>query len=192
MREYLIAHGLLCLLMATTFAAIGLLSLWAMVSRWPWYVCAAVVLGALAPTLLRPAPELFVTLAIQAVVVVAGVAVYRHCSAVWAVLRGKQKIAWPRIDLRSLLAAMGLMGVLAAMLKVIWKATPVENYVHSVALGLIAAATTLLAAWWSAAERSWKWRIAALVLIFPIAIALWYFPFFLDAVPVVTFWPYTI
>jgi len=174
--------------MATTFAAMGLLGLWATISRWPWYVRSAVVLAGLAPTLLRPAPELFVTLAIQAVVVVAGVAAYR----VWAALRGKYRIVVPRIDLRSLLAAMGLMGALAALLKVIWKSAPVETYVYSVALGLIAAATTLLAAWWTAAERSWKWRIAALFLLFPIVGALCYFDFFFAAAPLLTFWPYSI
>lgn len=191
MREFLIAHGVLCFLMATTFAAIGLLSLWATICSWSWYVRAAVVIAALSWTLLRPAPDLFVTLATQVIAVVAGVAAYRGRSAVWVTLRGKQKFAWPRIDLRSLLAAMGLTGISVAMLKVALTAGQVETYRDPVVLGLTAGATTLLAAWWNVPERTWKGRFLALILLFPIAGALHYSNFFFNAAPVITFWPYS-
>src|SRR5690606_6221525 len=42
----------------------------------------------------------------------------------------------------------------------------------------------------TAAERSWKGRVAALILVAPLACALHYFDYYRDSAPLVTFWPY--
>jgi hypothetical protein len=60
-------------LLVTSFTTVGLVALWAAVSRWHWFLRCAVLLAILSPLLFVPAYEPFLVYAIQASIIVAGV-----------------------------------------------------------------------------------------------------------------------
>ena len=115
MHDYLVSHGVVCLLLAATFSMTGLLGLWAAVSDWRWFNRTAMIVVLLSPLLLRPTFEVLLTLLAQVLVTAGGVAAYQNRGAIWDTLRRRRPLPRPQFDMSSLLAAMGLAGVVAAV-----------------------------------------------------------------------------
>ena len=63
---------------ATPVALFGMFALWAAASKRHWFVRTAVVAGAILFTLLIPAYEVLITLTVETLVVVAGLAIWRR------------------------------------------------------------------------------------------------------------------
>ncbi|HJQ80497.1 MAG TPA: hypothetical protein VJ828_11105, partial [Lacipirellulaceae bacterium] len=178
MPDWLTIELILALLLVTSFTCVGLLALWAATSPRHWFLRAAMVVAALLPLLLVPAYEPLVVFALQSIIVVAGVFVYR-----WRRARLAQQAPQPttvdpesptgfRFSLSSLLLAMVLLAVASL---IIARLPKLNHYAWSSALiiGAACGSATLIAAWMVVSPRKWlAWPIG-LVLCIGFGAILW-------------------
>ena len=118
-----------------------------------------------------------------------GFAAYQNFGAIWDTLRRRRQLMRPQFAMSSLLAAMGLAGIVAAVAAAMREHFGTLYVVNPLLLGTVAAATALYAAWWTAPDRSWKSRLAALILLIPLAYAFRQIDDSQNLGPFTDFWP---
>jgi hypothetical protein len=152
---------LLCLLIVSSFSAIGLVAVWAGTSRRHWFVRTAVVGLVLGPLLVVPAYEPFVVFVAEAVVVAAGFVLARRFLSSELqrpsaeTLRRETSL---QFSLTSLLCIMVVAGVAAAigvrLPELSWRA-----WANVAAIGVSAGMAVLVGAWLSFGRMRWLARV---------------------------------
>jgi len=157
-------------LLVTTLTSVGLLGLWAAVSRWNWFLRAAIVLAVLSPLLLIQAYDPVRLLLTQAAVVAIGVAAYRWwCGRRCASGATPQESGTPsrrrfRFSLTTILLATALVAV--ALWFVLW--IPREywfGWPDYLLTGATFGVVVLLSAWLVHGQASWILRLGVTVVV---------------------------
>jgi hypothetical protein len=162
-------------LLTTTFVSVGLLGLWAGVSRWHWFVRSLVVMAAFVPVVLIPAYEAMLVLLIQLVVCAIGGKTY----VIWADTREHAKVqhddssrpfvAHLRFSVTDLLLAM----ILAALVFFVLVQKSREELLHDwptyLLTGSMVGCTVLVSAWVVFARASIALRSIAIVIMATLA-----------------------
>lgn len=162
-------------LLATTFTCVGILSLWAGICRWHWFIRTMAAIAPLAALMLIPAAEPFLFLFTQMAVVVTGAAVYRwwtdrvrnHPSDEPASLPHRWKFNF-RFSLTTALLLTAVAAVLlAVVIKIDQKAW--WYWREILATGIAMGSVVLVSAW--LVVGSWKlcWRLPVITVLIVVA-----------------------
>lgn len=151
----------LAVLLVSCFTSVGLLAIWAATSKRHWFLRCGLLFAVVSISLLIPAYEVFVALAIQGFVVIFGViSSYR-----WWLQRDRQFSS--RFRLASLLQAMVFVSAAAA----IGTQLPSLNqtaWINVVLIGATMGIATLIGYWIARSRRlrSWRhWLVASVVIV---------------------------
>jgi hypothetical protein len=176
MRELLTMEVVLAALLVSSFTIVGVVALWAATSPGPWFVRAIVVIGILLPLLLIPAYEPFLTLALEAAFVVAGVRAWRsrHTATktvssdsinTGAVDAGRPKSL--QFSLVTLLWMTAIAAIAVAIGARIVKDLPPQNaqaWITIALNGFASGAAVLVGAWLAASKRKFL-AVPAVILM---------------------------
>ncbi|MCA9101387.1 MAG: hypothetical protein KDA63_09570, partial [Planctomycetales bacterium] len=103
-------HAFIALLLATTFATVGIATVLVVRLRWHWFFRCCLVVVLLAPLLAAGAPEVFLTLLLEAGTIAAGLT-----AVTWRHGRGSDAPLSARFSLQTLVLATVLAGGLLAV-----------------------------------------------------------------------------
>lgn len=169
------AIGLLATVLVTSFASVGLLSLWAATSPRHWLLRSAAVLAVLLPLPQVSAHEPWAVFVLQACVIVLGVKIWQWLGGLrrdegkasddGAAERGGFSV---RFSLRTLMAFTALVAVLTASAIPLVKDRPelAGSWTAIAVSGICGGCAVLMVAWMRAAKRKWTaWLTTLLVCL---------------------------
>jgi hypothetical protein len=181
MRDWLTIELVLGTLLVTSYTCVGLLALWAAMSRWHWFLRTAVVLAVLSPLLAVPAYEPFVAFVLQAVVVVVGVQLARwwrrrradnSAQTLFQTVKSA-RLPTVRFSLTTLLLATVLVAV-AAYVATHLPRLNVAAWTTVVLNGLASGCAVLLGAWMFTSRRKLvAWPVAVVACFGLSAVMAW-------------------
>lgn len=145
---------LIIVLLVSTLTTTGLWAIWVATSTRHWFLRASVLLLGLSPLLLIPAPEVFMTLVLQAAVVATGISAAHQMIGRW---RGEQPERW-RFSVTTVLLATALCGLASAVI-VRASSLNLPAWQSIFVIGVVGGIASLLGYW--GARRSGRWRRAA-------------------------------
>ena len=164
-------------LLTTTFVSVGLLGLWAGVSRWHWFVRSLVVMAVFVPVVLIPAYEAMLVLLIQLVVCAIGSKSYVN----WADARehakvqhddsGRSFVAHLRFSVTDLLLVMILVALVLFVLVQMSREKLLHDWPTYLLTGSMVGCTVLVSAWIVFAWASIVLRSIAMVIMATLASA---------------------